>query len=705
MNNTVNTAPTIFKSFLNTYGMVCFSNNKIFGLLVLIATFSDPLTGLCGLIATFTAILLEELLLNTTPHQKDGSYTFNSLLSGLALGALLPPFPFTIILVMVMSCLTLVLTTFFIRTSARTGLPYLSIPFVFIIWLLLFGLTVFHYPPYMFRQEQLHVFSNLLLPDNHVLLPIKFFLRSLSSIYFQNDELAGLLVLIGLVVHSRIAFVLSLVGFIGIQFIYWLLPHLPPPSFLNLTMNAVLMLLALSGHYLLPSRRSLLVSIISLPLLTLINLGLGAWLQTFLLPAYSISFSITTFLVLAVVHQRGPLSWPRITHIQYNSPEQNLYNANSLAQRFKHWKSYQLKVPFYGEWFVSQGYNGKITHKKGFKHALDFVVNDDFGRTFKNDGKTLLDFYCYQLPVLAAAPGEVVYIKNGIEDNAIGDSDFLNNWGNTVIIKHADGLYSKYSHLQKGAIMVTTGQLVRSGETIGVCGNSGRSPEPHLHFQLQETDLIDGTTLPYPFHAVLQNANGILKFKKYYIPNEGERIKRPVINETLKHIFQFYEGQEWQWETETNGSKSIEKWVCRKDQFGQLYLHALEADATFYVTQEEQFIMSSSYAGSKKCLLFSFYKAMHTVPLCSEKEFICEDVVSPAVNEDWFKDVLSLWQPAKPLRYENKISMQDSTHITLHAQLKNGDFVERYETLIQNGHLISFTNLQNHSCARFISCI
>jgi murein DD-endopeptidase MepM/ murein hydrolase activator NlpD/urea transporter len=685
--------------------MVCFSNNKLFAGFILLATFSDPLTGICGLIAALTAVITEEVTMGSTPHQKDGSYTFNSLLAGLALGALLPPFPFTIVLVMIISSLTVVMSTYFIRASLRTGLPYLSIPFILTIWLLLFSLTVFHYPPFMFRQEQQHIYSTLFHPLTQLLSPFRYYLKSLSNIYFQNDELAGLLLLIGLIVHSRIAVVLTVVGFLFVQFLHGLLPHLQHHLMHNLIMNTLLLFLALSGHYLLPSRRSLAVAILAIPLLTLVNLGVGALLANFLLPTYSLSFSITTFLVLAVIQQRGPLSWPRFTTVQYNSPELNLYNANTMAERFKHWKPLALKVPFFGEWTVSQGYDGTVTHKKAFRHALDFVVTDEFGRTFKNDGKVPTDYYCFELPVLSVANGEVVTIKKDIPDNPIGGNDLLNNWGNTVIIKHSDEVYSKYSHLQATSIHLQLGQTIKAGETLGTCGNSGLSPEPHLHFQLQASDLIDGTTLPYPFHAAILNTNGTLVLKKYHTPKEGERIKRPVVHETLKRIFNFHDGQEWIWEIERNSENITEKWVCRKDAYGQHYLHATAVDATFYLQIEEQFIMSSSYAGSKSCLLFDFYKAMHTIPLCMEKELVCEDVISPAAYENWLKDCISLWQPAKAYKYSNRISLHEAGNISFNATIQLAESEEKFTTCIENGSLKSFTNLQTQLCARLISSI
>lgn len=73
-------------------------------------------------------------------------------------------------------------------------------------------------------------------------------------------------------------------------------------------------------------------------------------------------------------------------------------------------------------------------------------------------------------PVLATAPGRVE------EAGHHGPN------GNRVIIDHGFGYRTGYAHLS--SIVVTAGELVRKGQTIGLSGNTGRSSGPHLHYTL-----------------------------------------------------------------------------------------------------------------------------------------------------------------------------------------------------------------------------
>ena len=62
-------------------------------------------------------------------------------------------------------------------------------------------------------------------------------------------------------------------------------------------------------------------------------------------------------------------------------------------------------------------------------------------------------------------------------------------YGNVIVIKHDDHLYSVYAHLATKGILVKEGQKVKKGQVIGIAGSTGNSTAPHLHFQLLLTSM------------------------------------------------------------------------------------------------------------------------------------------------------------------------------------------------------------------------
>ncbi|MEU1464123.1 M23 family metallopeptidase [Streptomyces sp. NPDC005727] len=54
-------------------------------------------------------------------------------------------------------------------------------------------------------------------------------------------------------------------------------------------------------------------------------------------------------------------------------------------------------------------------------------------------------------------------------------------YGNEIVIRMADGMYTQYGHLS--SIGVTVGQKVIPGQQIGLSGATGNVTGPHLHFE------------------------------------------------------------------------------------------------------------------------------------------------------------------------------------------------------------------------------
>ncbi|MER7688713.1 peptidoglycan DD-metalloendopeptidase family protein [Streptomyces sp. NPDC097610] len=89
-------------------------------------------------------------------------------------------------------------------------------------------------------------------------------------------------------------------------------------------------------------------------------------------------------------------------------------------------------------------------------------------------------------PVKAAGPG-VVY-----------SAGWAGSYGNQVIIRHDDGMYSQYAHLAKTP-SVKAGQKVSGGQQIGVSGATGNVTGPHLHFEIRTGPAYGTDISPIPY--------------------------------------------------------------------------------------------------------------------------------------------------------------------------------------------------------------
>lgn len=97
-------------------------------------------------------------------------------------------------------------------------------------------------------------------------------------------------------------------------------------------------------------------------------------------------------------------------------------------------------------------------------------------------------------PITAPADGVVVHKGSGASG------------GNTLIIKHADDVFTVYYHMQKPSHLLK-GTRVERGEQIGFIGNTGRSTGPHLHWEVRKSRRFGDTVDPVPF---LQGAPSVV---------------------------------------------------------------------------------------------------------------------------------------------------------------------------------------------------
>ncbi|MCY7348531.1 MAG: peptidoglycan DD-metalloendopeptidase family protein [Pyrinomonadaceae bacterium] len=191
----------------------------------------------------------------------------------------------------------------------------------------------------------------------------------------------------------------------------------------------------------------------------------------------------------------------------------------------------KLSLPFKGEWFVVWGGDTPEQNQHrdapNQRFAFDIVKTGASGKTHKGDGAKNEDFYAFGQEIIAPADGTIVYLVDGVHDNKPGEMNRMYVPGNLVIIKHAENEYSLFAHFKQNSIRVKVGDKITRGQTIGLCGNSGNSSEPHLHFQMQNTAFFeDEASMKTFFEKITVKRDGKNETKTNYSPVKGDVVSQ-----------------------------------------------------------------------------------------------------------------------------------------------------------------------------------
>ena len=174
-----------------------------------------------------------------------------------------------------------------------------------------------------------------------------------------------------------------------------------------------------------------------------------------------------------------------------------------------------LRLPFRGRWIAENSPANRVpshgTHLFGTTFAIDFVAVNERGHSGKRGWRSVLAtespevFVGFGAPILAPASGTVVAAIDGELDHearrsqlalipyALSQARRIREGvraiaGNHVVIAMgSSGPFVLIAHLRRGTVNVTVGSVVEVGETIGSCGNSGNSTQPHVHVQVTDS--------------------------------------------------------------------------------------------------------------------------------------------------------------------------------------------------------------------------
>ncbi len=147
-------------------------------------------------------------------------------------------------------------------------------------------------------------------------------------------------------------------------------------------------------------------------------------------------------------------------------------------------------VPFRsGIWFVGQGGDTlNVNAHMGVpeqEYGIDIVRTESRSLT-KGEGKLTTDYFSFGETVISPCEGIVVDCHSESKDNGIGESDTKNVYGNYVLIKVLENEYVVLAHFKQKSLRIKTGDVLKSGDILGLVGNSGNTTFPHIHMHIQD---------------------------------------------------------------------------------------------------------------------------------------------------------------------------------------------------------------------------
>jgi len=130
-------------------------------------------------------------------------------------------------------------------------------------------------------------------------------------------------------------------------------------------------------------------------------------------------------------------------------------------------------------------YSDKTLPKRGMTLDLD-QLSKEF--TFPYNGKVISDYGKRGRGIhtgidIKAIPRDTI---RAVFDGVVRLSKRYSSYGNTVVIRHYNGLETVYSHNIKNLVKVNG--VVKSGDPISLAGRTGRATTEHLHFEVR----VDG---------------------------------------------------------------------------------------------------------------------------------------------------------------------------------------------------------------------
>lgn len=171
------------------------------------------------------------------------------------------------------------------------------------------------------------------------------------------------------------------------------------------------------------------------------------------------------------------------SYLAANGADEGLYEEAIFA--YNHSQEYVQDVLYYADLYAGAPQNTGIAASDWPVPFTDNITSP-FGYRIHpiSGGKKL------HKGIDVAAGGVLNQPTIAIMPGVIEFSGVMGGYGNTVVIKHANGVETLYAHLSQ--LKARAGQKVQPGDIVGLIGSTGNSTGPHLHFEVsQNGNLID----------------------------------------------------------------------------------------------------------------------------------------------------------------------------------------------------------------------
>ncbi|MBF0154157.1 MAG: urea transporter [Magnetococcales bacterium] len=502
------------------YGSFMLFTRPAANLLLVACTMTRPWLGIFGVVGGVSTLLLRRWLALAVVTA-GGLEVVNGILAGLLVGYFFAPGWRTLALAVCAGPFAILVSAWMGAGLRRHNLPLLSGSFVIVGTLLLAAGRAMALPYAPLPPQP--------VPFAWLPVPLYEFLRALGGIYLIRTPEGGAFVLAALALSSRTMVLLALLADLLAQVVLSGLA-IPVSGLAGSAASSAAIMAAImtGGLFASPGGRAVAVAMFSAACACVASIALfNAFYFMSLLPL-SLPYLAITWLVMLTLRPERGAAWERYW-LPESLPERSLERRRQAEARGLSAHSVALRAPFLGRWHLYQGFDGQHTHQAPWQHALDFHRLVD-GQAYRGDGAELQDFYCFGQVVRSPAWGQVVALRSDLPDLPPGEVDAVNSWGNYILIGIGGGDYVLMGHLRQNSLTVACYDHVTPGQSLGQCGNSGRSPQPHIHLHVQTGFALGSPTRPFHLSGVCIDGQFLLDG----VPKEHDLVSVPHVSEALK---------------------------------------------------------------------------------------------------------------------------------------------------------------------------